>query len=162
MVVSSRVLDLWQDQSPQVLKQDCGVPTGLRHKRAPGQGMCVQYYETGGKKFSHSLFSSQTTFGKGTRVKRLRYSEAHKDWNDGWWKRVLSSDESKFEILVSNHQQCLRERVGERWRKACLWLSVKYGAVSESVLLWGCSSASGVSDIVQNDGIVDAQSTDRF
>lgn len=84
-------------------------------------------------------------------MKRLIYAKAHKDWSDDQWKTGLWSDKSKFEIFKSNRKQYVRKRVGERWRIDSLQPSVKH--VGESVLVWGCISASDVGNIVQIYGL---------
>ena len=87
-------------------------------------------------------------------MKRLRYANTHKDWNQGQWKRVLWSDKSKFDIFGSNCQDYVR-RIEERLNNECLQLSVKH--CGGSALVWGCISASGVANIVRIDGIMNAE-----
>jgi hypothetical protein len=45
--------------------------------------------------------------------KRLAWAKKHKQWTLEWWKSVLWSAESKFEIFGSNHRFFVRRRVGE-------------------------------------------------
>lgn len=58
------------------------------------------------------------------------------------WQQVLESDESKFEIYVSNHHQYV-QRSRERYNCE----SVKYAG--GSVILRSCMSASSVRDLVK-------------
>ena len=60
-----------------------------------------------------------------------------------------------WKIFGSNRRQYLSRRFGERWKNECLWPSVKHGG--GSVLVRGCISASGVGDVVQIDGIMNAE-----
>ena len=89
------------------------------------------------------IAAKKPLFRKGNRVKRLSYAKAHKDWNEDQWKRVLWSDESKF---GSNRWQDL-ERVGRMSACGLQW----------NILVWGCISAIDVVDIVQIDGIMNAE-----
>ena len=46
------------------------------------------------------------------KMKRLAWAKKHGQWTLDWWKSVLLSDESKFEIFVSNCHVLVRRRVG--------------------------------------------------
>ena len=51
--------------------------------------------------------------------RRLAWAKKHKQWTLDRWKSVLWSEESKFEIFVSNHLVFVRSRVGEWMISAC-------------------------------------------
>jgi hypothetical protein len=53
-----------------------------------------------------------------------------------WWKSVLWSDESKFEMFGSNRRVFVRRRVGERMISACVVHTVKHGGGGVMVLCW--------------------------
>ena len=53
-----------------------------------------------------------------------------------WWKSVLWSDESKFEISGSNRRVFVRRRIGERMISACVVPTVKHGG-------WGVMVCGG-------------------
>ena len=62
--------------------------------------------------------SQETTFSEGEQGERKRYAKAHEDWNDDRWKRVLWSDQSKFDIFGSNRKY-VRRKVGDKRMSAC-------------------------------------------
>ena len=57
----------------------------------------------------------KSLFRKGNRVKRLRYDQAHKDWNEEQWKRVVWSDTSNFWVQSSTICEKKSSRVMEEW-----------------------------------------------
>ena len=67
--------------------------------------------------------------------KRLAWAKKHKQWTLDRWKSVLWSDESKFEICLSNCRVFVRRRVGERMISACVVPTVKHGG---GVMVWPC------------------------
>ncbi|CDQ75790.1 unnamed protein product [Oncorhynchus mykiss] len=52
--------------------------------------------------------------------KRFAWSKKHEQWILDWWKSVLWSDESKFEIFGSNRCVFVRHRVAEWMISACV------------------------------------------
>ena len=66
-----------------------------------------------------------------------------------WWKSVLLSDESKFEIFGSNHCVFVRCRVGERMISACVVPTVKHG---EGMMVWGSFAGDTVGDLFRMQG----------
>jgi hypothetical protein len=48
---------------------------------------------------------------KDTIKKRLAWAKKHKQWTLDWWKSVLWSDESKFEVCNPFQETCLMSRV---------------------------------------------------
>ena len=67
--------------------------------------------------------------------KRLAWTKKHEQWTLNWYKSVLRSDESKFEIFGSNRCVIVRLRVGERMISACVVPIVKHGG--GGVMVWG-------------------------
>ena len=61
------------------------------------------------------------------KIKRLAWAKKHVQWTLDWWKSVLWSDDSKFEIFGSNPRVFVRHRVGERMISACVVPTVKHG-----------------------------------
>ena len=65
--------------------------------------------------------------------KRLALAKKHEQWTLDWWKSVLWSDESKFEIFGSNRRVFVRRRVGE--------LHVWFPPWNMKEEVWGCGGA---------------------
>lgn len=93
----------------------------------------------------------------GNRQKRLTYARNHSQWTVEEWRRVLWTDESKFEIFGSKRRQYVRRRVGEAYNSACIQPTVKHGG--GSIQVWGSITASGVGPLVRIDGRLNA---DRY
>jgi hypothetical protein len=70
--------------------------------------------------------------------KRLAWAKKHKQWSLERWKSVLWSDDSKFEILGSNHCVFVRCRIGERIISACGVPTVKHGGGGGVMVLFWC------------------------
>lgn len=84
---------------------------------------------------------------------RLEFAKKHIDKGTDFWKRVLFTDESKYNIFGSDG----RSKV---WRKPNTALdpkniipTVKHGG--GSVMVWGAMASSGVGRLVFIDGIMD-------
>ena len=92
--------------------------------------------------------------------KRLEFAIRHKDWTLDDWKRVLWSDESKFEIFGSHRRQHVRRKVKERYNSKCIAPTVKHGG--GSVIVWGCFSYDGVGELVKIDGIMKKEDYHRI
>ncbi len=69
---------------------------------------------------------------------RVLWVKAHLKLTVSKWKSVMWSDESKFDILVGNHEWRILRAKEERNLPACYQRSVKKPA---SLMLWGCISA---------------------
>ena len=65
-----------------------------------------------------------------------------------WWKSVLWSDESKFEMFGSKRCVVVRRRVGERMISAYVVPTMKHGG--GGVMVWWCFA--GVSDLLRIQG----------
>lgn len=89
------------------------------------------------------------------KIKRLNWAKEHVNWSINQWKRVLWSDESKFEIFGSNRRIFVRRRRGERALAECVVPTVKHGG--GSVMVWGCFGNSRVGDLIKIDGILNKE-----
>ncbi|GJQ66481.1 hypothetical protein Trydic_g4475 [Trypoxylus dichotomus] len=87
-------------------------------------------------------FHVRTATGKpllrrGNKQRRLQWAKAHKNWTEENFRKVLWSDESKFEVL-DNRQVFVRRSAKERMLLECLVPGVKHG---------GCFSHGGIGDL---------------
>ncbi|MCG8431896.1 MAG: transposase [Candidatus Omnitrophica bacterium] len=92
---------------------------------------------------------------KKNRVKRLKFAKQHRRKPLAFWRKVLWSDESKFNMFGSDGRMRVWRRSGEEFTPACLSPTVKHGG--GNVLVWGCMAASGVGNMQFIDGIMDAE-----
>jgi transposase len=86
--------------------------------------------------------------------KRLDWAKEHKDWTVNDWRRVIFSDESKFNMIGSDGKQTIRRRRGERFRPDCVIRTVKH---SPYIMIWGCMSAFGLGELNFVQGTMDAK-----
>lgn len=84
--------------------------------------------------------------------KRLNWAREYQNWTTDDWKKVLWSDESKFEVFGSKRRMFVRRRPNERALEPCIVPSVKHGG--GSVMVWGCFGGSTIGDIVRIQGIL--------
>jgi transposase len=89
---------------------------------------------------------------KQNKRKRLLWARKHQHWTIQQWKKVLWTDESKFEIFGSKTRTYVRRCAGERVLEACTKASVKHGG--GSVMVWGCFGNNQVGDLVKIEGIL--------
>jgi hypothetical protein len=70
-----------------------------------------------------------------------------------YWKRVIWSDEKKFELMGTKRRVIVYRRPGQRYKLKYLKPSVKHGG--GSIMVWGCISYSGVGSLHLIHGIMD-------
>ncbi len=86
--------------------------------------------------------------------KRLEFAKNHVNWTKEQWRRVLFTDESKFEIFgAGKRRMYVRRMANERFKSYCLKPTVKHGG--GSVMVWGGVCAVGVVPLVRIKGIMD-------
>ena len=84
--------------------------------------------------------------------KRLPFARNHHNWTVDDWSRVLRSDESKFNMKVSNGPVHVRRRPGKELADSCTEKTVKHGW--GSIMAWGCFAAAGVGRIDKVVGVM--------
>ncbi len=85
---------------------------------------------------------------------RLLWAKAHLKWTVSKWKRVLWSDESKFDILVGNRGWGVLWAKEEGDHPACYQHSVQRLA---SLMVWGYISAYGMGSLLVLEGTMNAE-----
>lgn len=88
------------------------------------------------------------------RVKRLQFATAHRDWTQIMWRRVLFSDESKFNMKGADGNIRVRRPPGARDDYRYCRKTVKYGG--GSIMVWGAFSYTGVAPLHRIEGIMNA------
>ena len=85
--------------------------------------------------------------------KRFLWAKKYKHYSVDNWKKVLFTDESKFEIHGNNRRVYVRRRCGERLSSQCLKSTVKHGG--GNIQVWGCFSFNGVGSLYRIKGNLD-------
>lgn len=78
--------------------------------------------------------------------KRFEFAKLHKNDDIDFWKRVIFSDESKFNIFGYDGKQRLWRKPNAAMAIQNLLPTVKHGG--GSVMVWGCMSIAGVGNLV--------------
>lgn len=86
------------------------------------------------------------------KVKRLHWAFLHRKWTVDQWKRVLWTDEKKFELFNTKRRTYCRRRKNEPLRDDTIQGTVKHGG--GSAMFWGCFGGLEVGDIHQVHGIM--------
>jgi len=84
--------------------------------------------------------------------KRLDFAKSHINKVNDFWKSVLFSDESKFNIFGSDGRVMVWRKPNKQMDCKNLCPTVKHGGGNE--LVWGCMSATGVGNLVFIDSII--------
>jgi len=87
---------------------------------------------------------------------RLLWAQAHKEWTQAQWARVLWSDESSFTIYPNPTRKFVWIRKGRKARNPQARIprkqvapTVKFG--KGKVMVWGCFYAGGVANLKEID-----------
>lgn len=79
------------------------------------------------------------------RQKRLEFALKYKDMPMSFWKKVLFSDESKFNLVASDGAQKVWRKQGEAFKLSCMRGTVKFGG--GNVMVWGSMSWAGAGNL---------------
>ena len=85
-------------------------------------------------------------------IKRLKFAREHVDKPGSFWRNILWSDKSKFNIFGSNGRRRVWRKKGEALKLKNLNATVKHSG--GSVMAWGCMSWPGVGNMEFIDGII--------
>lgn len=89
------------------------------------------------------------------RKKRLEFAKIYVNKDLEFWKDVIFSDESKFNIFGSDGRKYVWRRPNTEFQARHVRPTVKHGG--GSVLVWGCMSWNGVGNLTFIDGIMNAE-----
>lgn len=106
------------------------------------------------QEFKNKFAVRRPWISKRNRVKRLQFAKKHADNPIAFWKRVLWSDESKFEIFGTKQRSRVWVKPGEDLLDKNIKKTVKHGG--GNIMVWGCFAWSGVGELAQIDGIMNA------
>lgn len=103
----------------------------------------------------HSHFARKRPFiNNRNKKKRLEFAKKYANQPMEFWKRVLWTDESKFELFGCKRRLRVWRKTGEELEDRHLQKTVKHGG--GNIMVWGCFSWEGVGQLVKIDGIMTA------
>lgn len=85
---------------------------------------------------------------------RLEFAKKYLNKPISFWKRVLWTDESKFEIFNQKRRVRVWRKSGEALQDRHLQPTVKHGG--GNIMVWGCFAWAGVGNLVRINGIMTA------
>lgn len=86
--------------------------------------------------------------------KRLMFAKKYATKPLAFWKQVLWSDESKFELFGQKRRSRVWRKSGDALKERNIQKTVKHGG--GNVMVWGCFAWSGVGNLVKIEGIMTA------
>jgi transposase len=84
---------------------------------------------------------------------RLKWAKEHRSWTEDDWRKVVFSDESKFNLHGSDGVHFVRRRISEKYHPDCILGTVKH---PPGQMVWGCISCAGVGQLHFINGTVNA------
>lgn len=86
-------------------------------------------------------------------ISRLNFAKTHISKDLNFWKTVIFSDESKFNIFGSDGRSYVWRKPNTQLQLKNLRATVKHGG--GGVMVWACMAATGVGNLVFIDGNMD-------
>lgn len=87
---------------------------------------------------------------------RFEFANKYKSMPVSYWKQVLWTDESKFELFGRKRRAKVWRKSNESLKEGFTQSTVKHGG--GSIMVWGCFAWSGVGNLAKIDGIMTADS----
>lgn len=84
----------------------------------------------------------------------MEFANRYKDWTVEEWKRVLWSDESKFNLCNSDGNAYVRRPMNQRYNPRYTKGTIKYGG--GNIMVWGAFSWYGIGPLHRINGIMDS------
>nr|KAF6330375.1 hypothetical protein mMyoMyo1_012365 [Myotis myotis] len=82
-----------------------------------------------------------------TKIKRLQFSQEHKDWTVEHWKKVMWSDESRFQLHHADSRVRIWQKQHESMHPTCMSTSLQAGG--GSVMVWGMFSWHDLGPLIR-------------
>ena len=103
----------------------------------------------------HSRFARKRPFISAiNKKKRLQFARKYANMSLDFWKQILWTDESKFELFGQKRRIRVWRKHGEELQDCCVQKTVKHGG--GNIMIWGCFSWAGVGNLVKIEGIMTA------
>ena len=127
--------------------------TSLRNRRKFSKELTSDLEEATGKKVQDLTAAGLGVYvvvrkpmlRKRNKHKRLIWTRTHKAWTPVQWRKVMFTDEKKFELFGNSLRQYVRRRRGERYKSDCVLPTVNHG--EGSLQVWGSFAYSGVGHL---------------
>lgn len=87
--------------------------------------------------------------------RRLEFTKKYHKMPLSFWKKVLWTDESKFNMFKSDGMQKVWRKPGQSYKLSCLRGTVKFGG--GNIMLWGSMAWNGTGKLAFIDDKMDAQ-----
>lgn len=85
--------------------------------------------------------------------RRLAFAKKYVDMPIEFWKKVIWSDESKYNLISSDGQQKVWRKQGEAYKLSCMRGTVKHGG--GNVMVWGSMAWRGAGKLTFIDSTMD-------
>jgi len=92
--------------------------------------------------FQSRIARKKPFISKTNKMKRVSWAQIHATWPIDQWKKVLWSDESKFNLFGTDGVVKVWRKTNEEYNSKCMRATVKHGG--GNVIVWGCMSWNGV------------------
>ena len=144
------------------------IKKATKYPFTSAQALCNDVASTSGKSLCpqtiRNVLHSAEIFGRAARKKpfinnvnrekRLKFAKTHINEPLDFWKRVIFSDETKFNIFGSDGKKFVWRKPNCELQEKNIQTTVKHGG--GSVMLWGCMGHSGVGNIEFIEGVMNA------
>jgi transposase len=87
------------------------------------------------------------------KFKRLVWAMKHREWTVDKWRKVLWSDEKKFELFNTKRRTYCRRKTNEALRGDTVQGTVKHGG--GNIMFWGCVGNTTTGNLTKIEGIMD-------
>jgi transposase len=76
---------------------------------------------------------------------RLEWAKKYQNQSLAFWKKVIFTDESKYNMVSSDGKQTVWRKPGEKFKLSCMRGTVKYGG--GNVMIWGSMAWNGAGNM---------------
>ena len=87
------------------------------------------------------------------RRRRIEFAKKYSNWTSEDWNKVLFSDETKINVFQSDGSTFVHRPKNKRLDPKYVKRTIEHGG--GTIMLWGCSSAFGISPLKKIEGNMD-------